>query len=92
LKQIRHMNVSTRTIAEIISSKLDVPYYVILEVLEEEKKYMKDMIKKGYRIEVCNLVVFEPYITKFKNIDCKTKLSRMFRAELREEDNSGKNE
>ena len=92
MKQIRHMNVSTRTIAEIISSKLDVPYYVILEVLEEEKKNMKDIIKKGYRIEVCNLVVFEPYITKFKNIDCKTKLSRMFRAELREEDNSGKNE
>ena len=77
--------VNTNMIAIHLAKILDISYSEILEVLLEEEKYLKELVKTGNTVVLSNMVVFEPYITKFHNLDCKTRLSRMFREYLRTE-------
>ena len=83
MKEIIHQDVNTRIIAKVIFQKLDLTYLEVYEVLVEEEKMLKESIKNGKKVELCNFVMLIPYTTKFGNKDCKLNLSRIFREELR---------
>ena len=54
MKEIIHQDVNTRIIAEVISQKLDLTYSEVYEVLIEEEKVLKESIKNGKKVELCN--------------------------------------